>query len=106
MHLRSTNELEISLITLEHIVPQSIRDTTIRPNVGMMGNLLPLAGVINHLVDTMPFVQKLHQYRNSELLVVNDFVTRYGTQTQWTANDITHRTDEMADTAYSQIWAL
>ena len=106
VHFRSTNELETSLITLEHIVPQSTRDATLRPNVGMMGNLLPLAGVINNLVDTMPFVQKLHQYRNSELLVVNDFVTRYGTQTQWTANDITHRTDEMADTAYSQIWAI
>jgi uncharacterized protein with ParB-like and HNH nuclease domain len=102
-HLQSTDELEVSNITLEHILPQSARNSSY---IGKIGNLLPLAGSINNKADTKKFKEKINIFRQSNLKVVSDFIRKYSIQENWTEDDINKRTKEIGELAYNQIWKL
>ncbi|EHL07329.1 hypothetical protein HMPREF0322_01889 [Desulfitobacterium hafniense DP7] len=100
--LRKTDELEIANITLEHIIPQST--VMLSGAVGKIGNLLPLAGSINNLVDRKDFKTKMVLFEKSELRVVKEFIKENSTKDNWTEEDILQRTEKMAIMAYNNIW--
>lgn len=103
-HLRNTDELEVSNITLEHIVPQSTNDSNLQKRVGQLGNLLPLSGKINNNIGNTNFVNKIEKFKDSELNIVKEFVANNESKHDWTDSDIISRTFEMADIAYNKIW--
>lgn len=103
-HLRSTNELTTDIITLEHILPQSTVGAS--AFVGFIGNLLPLDGAINNLVDTDPFPQKIVEFANSELRIVEDFIRLNGTHTNWTETRINAASKNYSDLSYDQVWRI
>lgn len=103
-YLQGTNELEISEITLEHILSQSKHKNS--DYVGKIGNLLPLAGKFNGEADTKPYKDKITEYKKSKLEIVKEFVKNHGDKQEWTQSLIDERTDELAELAYNQIWKI
>ncbi|MBM7691645.1 uncharacterized protein with ParB-like and HNH nuclease domain [Peribacillus deserti] len=99
-YLRQTNELTVNHFTLEHIVPQS----TVGNNLGTLGNLLPLDGDLNNKIDRKPFPEKIQLMRDSELHVVQEFISKYEEKLVWEETDIEARTEMMAKTAFEEIW--
>jgi len=99
-YLRVTNELEMAEITLEHIMPQASDN----PNVGMLGNLLPLAGQLNHTAGDKDFLTKMNFYRRSQFKVVMQFVEKYHWKEDWDERDIFQRTNELAKILYYEIF--
>lgn len=104
LFLAKTQELEPTLISLEHVTPQSERNLS--PCVGSIGNLLPLGGQINNLADTKNFKAKIELYKKSNLLVIAEFIKKYEGRNDWTEKEINDRTVEIADLAFTQIWKL
>lgn len=102
--LDQTNELEPAQITIEHVAPQS--DAKLAHCVGSIGNLLPLGGVINNLVNAKDFQAKIILYKQSKLSIVAEFVKKYEAKKAWTETDINDRTVEISDFAFTKIWKL
>lgn len=101
-YLIETNELEMAEITIEHILPQSYHSQ----NVGMIGNLLPLAVHLNNTAGDRDFVSKLNLYRRSRSMVVQHFINKYHKCAEWTDFDIMYRTDDIAKTCYYEIFKI
>lgn len=99
---RTTNELSTYNITLEHILSQSSN----LPELGLIGNLLPLDQSINNDIGDISFIDKLPYLRRSELLTVQDFITHYNTKTTWTKDDIIDRSKKLAYLSYHSVWNL
>jgi Protein of unknown function (DUF1524). len=100
--LIATNELEMAEITIEHILPQS----TNNPYVGMLGNLLPLAGLLNHTAGDKDYGAKLSLYKKSQFKTVIKFVEKYSNKEEWNEQDIIQRTNDMAKLLYYEIFRV
>ncbi len=103
-HKRNTDELTTDIITLEHIIPQS--SSSASNYVGFIGNLLPLDRAINNIADTEPFTDKLALFRNSELRIVEEFVTQNGTFSSWTESRVNSASKAFSDLSYDTVWAF
>ena len=101
-YLIATNELEMAEITIEHILPQS----TNHPYVGMLGNLLPLAGQLNHTAGDKDYTTKLYLYKKSQFKTVIQFVDKYSNKEDWTEHDILQRTNDIAKLLYYEIFRV
>jgi len=101
-YLIATNELEMAEITLEHILSQSSDN----PHVGMLGNLLPLAGQLNHTAGNKDFISKLELYKKSQFKTVRQFVIKYQQKDKWDERDIIIRTNEIAKLLYYEIFKI
>lgn len=101
-YLIETNELEMAELTLEHILPQSSDN----PYVGMLGNLLPLAGHLNHTAGDKSFTDKIEHYKRSQFKVVRQFVEKYQHKDYWDEKDIIRRTNDIAKLLYYEIFKI
>lgn len=99
-YLRVTNELEMAEITIEHIMPQASDN----PNVGLLGNLLPLAGQLNHTAGDKDFLTKMSFYKRSQFKIVMQFVEKYSGKEEWNEKDIFQRTNEIAKILYYDVF--
>lgn len=97
---RRTSELSVYEISLEHIIPQS-RD---HKYVGSIGNILPLDIKLNNRMGNREYTQKIITLQSSELKVVEEFVSEFGTLEEWTEELVLSRTNSLAQMAYNVIW--
>ena len=102
-YLRTTHELNTNIITLEHIAPQS--NSSI-PNRNKIGNLLPLDQSLNEIASNKSFMEKIPILRQSELKVVQDFLSNYGNRNSWDRQDIEERTQNLAEYCYDCLWLI
>lgn len=100
--LRPTDEVVPGHMTLEHIVSQVTRV----PELGQIGNLLPLNGRLNQLADIRSFQEKLVVYNQSDLVTVQNFVAENSLLPDWTVANILQRTDSIAEDAYNRVWKV
>lgn len=71
-------------------------------SIGRLGNLLFLDSEMNEKLDTKPFETKM-KLLESEGYTVPIFIEQCSS---WTPNDVDEHTNNMAQTAYNEIWAL
>ncbi len=100
--MRNTDELTTNNLTLEHISPQAHAVD----QVGSVGNLIPLSKNLNQKAATKSLVEKMTEYRESELKVVKLFVDDFEGKDSWEVEDIKKRTTELGKKAYYDIWKL
>ncbi len=101
VHLNGSNELVPENITLEHILSQSKgKETTI----GQIGNLLPLSAELNIAAGNKDIPQKVGIYQSSQFEMAKAFSS--GFTGKWELDEISKRTDELAESAYTDIWKL
>ena len=101
-HLRTTDEVIAGHISLEHILSQSSNDN----NITQIGNLLPLDKDLNSNADDKSFQEKMVIYSSSELEVVKNFISEYGTLSDWKKENIDDRTFILGELAYNTIWKV
>lgn len=85
---------------VEHIMC----DSDVEDSPCKIGNLLLLSVSINSLVGDESFVQKVSEYRKSNLQNVQRFVQYYGDLMDWTNENIQKRAGIMAELAFTKIW--
>ena len=88
----NTNEVQPLSFTIEHIMPESIKNK----ECGMLGNLLPLGDRLNSELMDKAFKYKMKNYSASQYKTVEKFVQQYQDSTEWTKEMIIERTKEMA----------
>ncbi len=100
-------------MNLEHLLPQTphkdwnLKKSQIKDYVNKLGNLTLLSKRINSTIQNLTIDKKLVELEKSELAVTKDVVERLKTlSNQWGEQDIFRRQDEIAETAYAEIWAL
>ncbi|CDA09269.1 DUF262 domain-containing protein [Intestinibacter bartlettii] len=105
---RTTDELTVNNISLEHIMPQSEN----KDCVGKIGNILPLDKKINSDMGNIEFSEKIKclegktENEGSELNVVKEFVKKYKDIDKWDEECINNRTQDLANKSYNEIWTL
>src|SRR5690606_35136407 len=100
--LRQTNELTINNISLEHIDPQTRQNG----NFGWLGNLLPLDKLLNEQCGDKSFINKLPIYSQSNLQIVNEFLTMYSLESDWQEANQKKWFDFIADKSYNEVWMV
>ena len=78
--MRKTNEISMDLFTLEHIQSQK-QNTDWSYNIG---NILPLAKILNEKCETKILKDKLSILKNSELEQVREFYNEHQDKIEWT----------------------
>ncbi|KRM24208.1 hypothetical protein FC90_GL000685 [Latilactobacillus graminis DSM 20719] len=99
---RDTNELKMYKMSLDHIAPQVEKVE----NGGQIGNLLPLGQELNSKMGAKLFQEKKQILAESDYMVVKKFLEDNSTKEEWTAEDITNRTEKLARIAFDEIWKI
>lgn len=99
---QETKELTTYEMSLDHISPQVLD----LDNGGEIGNLLPLGQGLNSKMGHMSFESKKQKLKESEYMTVKEFLKENSGKTEWTAKDISDRTERLARLAYYEIWHL
>lgn len=102
LNLRSTQELSVNNITLEHIDSQSHGSTA----MGEVGNLIPLDKSLNEKCDNKPFKEKIEVYKNSDLKVISLFLNEFENELDWNENTQNKWFDIIVDNSYNKIWII
>lgn len=98
-HHLGNDEMTVSNITIEHILPQSSKNIRSLE----LGNLLPLARDINNNAGNRTFSQKLELYKGSNLKTVETFLDEYSDESEWTDFEISKRTLKISELLYDEI---
>lgn len=102
-HEKLTVDVDISRLTIEHIIPQaSIGREHTAEAVNNIGNLFLLSESRNALVAEKSFLQKkqyFNQWQNSVPKIIRD-------SEDWTPERIKIRADSMAEAAYKEVWRV
>ena len=93
-----TDEVAVANMTVEHILPES----TSLPEVGYMGNLLPLGQSINSSSGDDDFTKKLEDYKKSRYQSVVNFAKQYSATSKWGKEEIINRTKYLAKCMYER----
>ena len=97
-YCRDGDELKISSMTIEHILPEATR----KEEVGYVGNLLPLGEALNGKIGDTDICHKMELYKKSSFESVKKFLIDYAGIKKWTKDDIIKRTKYMARCMYEQ----
>ena len=90
-------------LTIEHIYPQSKMDGQWTPEVvGSLGNLILLTSADNGKIKNDDFSKKLITLKSLTGSVPKDVLDAK----DWTIERVKQRTQQMAETAYNQIWNI
>ena len=95
-------------LTLEHILPQDLHETDLdkypdhEEYVKKIGNMFLLEKTINSSTNNLPVKYKIvpkkeqkESYRDSEQILVKEFMEQYGDREEWTEKDIIERSKEI-----------
>ena len=93
-----SDEVAIASMTIEHILPESASV----PEVGYIGNLLPLGQVINSDSGDESFVKKLERYKQSRFQSVVNFSDHYSGTSTWGRDEIIQRSKYLAKCMYER----
>lgn len=87
---------------IEHIMNDSETDN----NTSYVGNLLLISEKINSKMGNSDFKEKIPLLKESQLESVKEFVKFYGSESEWTIENITKRGQNIAKLAYEKVWKL
>ena len=100
--LLRNNELDILIVSIEHINPQSANKSF----SGRIGNLLPLDVTLNSDIGSKPLLEKIPYYKESNLNIVKKFCTNYiqhENKEDWNEDDTNKRTKDLSKLLYDDI---
>lgn len=102
--LRTGVTIDYDAMTIEHLVPQSMRESKgyADNQIGQLGNLLLVSSELNTKLSNKPFKDK------KRILAENGIAVPKAIQSadDWTGGDIEQRTAELAEKAYKSIWRI
>jgi hypothetical protein len=103
-HYGMPDELDASLMTIEHILPQSKGDeTTDHRDVGAIGNLTFMVEKLNGKLDDKSFKEKKRFYTPANHVYPDEVLQRAG---DWDADMIAKRGMHLAKVGYEKIWKI
>ena len=76
------------------------------PNIGQIGNLIPLDKNLNSKAGKKSFTEKMTIYNESELEIVKNFIVDYNSLSEWKVENIVDRTNILSSLAYNIIWEM
>lgn len=97
-------ELDLDTLTIEHLVPQGIKQPSTVPlsDVARLGNLLLVTNDLNEALADKSFATKQQILRTDHANVDADIVNA----SQWGSTEIVNRTKKLAKRAYEEVWRL
>lgn len=100
--LLKNDELGVENMSLEHILPQSLKSA----EYDSIGNLIPLHPDINSQCGHKSVQQKLILYRTSNYKTVKMLISELGEEVIWTSKHIEDRAERLAEYAYKEIFTV
>ena len=98
------DEVDPSMLTIEHIRPQSQGDETEDEfDVGAIGNLLFINEILNGKVDNKSFKERKAMFSSRNNVYMDEYLKN---ATTWANSDIAARGIELAEIGYSEIWKI
>ncbi|MBG0741316.1 DUF262 domain-containing protein [Paeniglutamicibacter antarcticus] len=83
-------------VTIEHILPQSVQNSTADPSViNQIGNLALLEKKLNHQAGSKPFINKRELYEQSQYVLTKDLAAKQ----DWNAASVSDRTVLLSELA-------
>ena len=112
--VEGTGELMVDpqMTNLEHVLPRKpekwgLEEEEVSDYVNHIGNLTILSKKLNSSIGNKPLVEKLSEYRDSELSINGDLVTFIEDHnTEWNEDIIRLRGKYLAELAYDKIWNI
>ncbi|WP_169508947.1 DUF262 domain-containing protein [Amorphus coralli] len=103
-HYGMPNVIDSSLLTIEHILPQSKgEETNDEFDYGAIGNLLLVGEKLNGKLGDKEFSKKKELFSTNNHVYLDDFLKA---ATTWNDQSIADRGVELAEVGYKQIWNL
>ena len=107
------HRIDFNRVNIEHILPRKPNDewglsaNEIKPYVNLLGNLTLLSKKLNSAAQNSTLDKKILEFKQSELSI-NKELTAYlkAIDLNWDRDHIYQRHAEMAQLAYSRIWAV
>lgn len=94
---------DVEQTTIEHLCPQSTLEDDLSDSVGRIGNLVLVPGSLNLDLGTKSFEKKRDLLAAADGLFVPPEVL---SASDWDAETITERTEELAAVAYDTVWTI
>jgi hypothetical protein len=103
-HYGMPEEVDVSMLTIEHILPQSKGEISDDENdVGAIGNLIFVNEKINGEADDKPFKDKIKLFTEANNVYLD---TALQAATEWDNEAIAQRGVALAEIGYSTIWKI
>ncbi|MGN7752863.1 DUF262 domain-containing protein [Sinorhizobium sp. 22678] len=103
-HFGMPEEVDQSLLTIEHIQPQSKgEETGDEFDVGAIGNLILINESLNGKVDDKPFKEKMKHFKAANNVYMDDYLKN---ATDWNYQSIADRGLALAKIGYDKIWKI
>ena len=100
-HHGMPEEVDLSMLTIEHILAQSQGDESDDEfDVGAIGNLIFVNESVNGKLGTKSFKEKMKLFNSSNNVYMDDYLTR---STEWSEINIGERGVELAEIGYNKI---
>ncbi len=97
-------EIDLSMLTIEHIMPQSQGDFTGDAfDVGAIGNLIFINETLNGKVADKPFKEKMKIFADSANVYMDEFLRK---SAKWDEQSIADRGVMLAELGHSKIWRI
>lgn len=97
-------EVDLSMLTIEHILPQSKgEETDDEFDVGAIGNLILVNETINGKADSKSFLDKMKLFTSKNNVFMDDYLSQ---AEDWTEQSIADRGIELARVGYNKIWKI
>lgn len=103
-HYGMPKEIDLNLLTIEHILPQSKgEETGDEFDVGAIGNLIFVSEAINAKLATKPFSEKKKLFIKENHVHVDEYLAA---ATSWDADQIAERGVHLAGVGHESIWNI
>lgn len=103
-HFGMPEEIDLSMMTIEHLLPQSQNEWTGDAyDVGAIGNLLLINETVNGKLGTKSFKEKMKILKETPNVYMDEGLKKIG---QWDPIAIAHRGVELAEIGHSKIWKI
>ncbi len=97
-------EIDLSMLTIEHILPQSKgEETEDAYDVGAIGNLFLVNETINGKLDNKDFSEKKKILQQDKSIYIDDQLRNAA---KWTQESIANRGVTLAEIGFSKIWKI
>ena len=97
-------EVDLSMLTIEHILPQSAgEETDDEFDVGAIGNLILINETINGKADNKSFKEKMKLFTSKNNVYMDEYLSA---SEEWVDQSIANRGIELARIGYNKIWKI
>lgn len=103
-HYGMPKEIDLNLLTIEHILPQSQgEETSDEFDVGAIGNLIFVSESINGKLGNKSFVEKKKLFTKENHVHVDSYLAA---ATEWNSQQIAERGVHLAGVGHEEIWSI